>query len=107
VLAGGPGCRGVDGWRVEECQPGAFAAEPLRARLAAEGWGRVVVERHPALAGRWSVRAEAEGLRLAGVVEEGAAGCAGAKLSVATRAVPPGASARTAGGRRWRLPGAN
>jgi hypothetical protein len=81
---------------------GATLAAPLRADLEAAGWRDVVVEPHPTLRSRWSVRATADRLALAGLVEETPPACAGARLSLSTLVVPPGASRTTAGAPGYR-----
>jgi hypothetical protein len=87
-----------------EGRGGAEIAGPLRGSLEGAGWGSVVVERHPALAGRWSVHGTVAGLALAGVIEEGQSGCGGARLSLGAQVVPDQVGRRTAGARSGRLP---
>jgi hypothetical protein len=74
------------------------AAAELAAALPAAGWRDVVVEPHPAVAGRWLVRGVRDGgLGLAGRVDEGAPGCAGARVALGVHEVRAGGARRTAG----------
>jgi hypothetical protein len=122
------GCRGIDdveratamlavppGGRVDPptergasvCYVGRRAADTVarvRDTLRGAGWPEVVIEPHPAVPGRWSVRGLHDGLALAGVVEEHQPDCAGARLRLGVHAVTPGAHRKTAGAPRGRAP---
>ena len=87
-----------------EGKTGAELAEPLRASLARAGWKTLLVEQPPQLTGKWVVRGVQDKLALAGGIEEGAEGCAGAKLTLGSHALPPGGGSNTAGAPRGQLP---
>jgi len=89
-----------------EAKRASDVAGDVRERLARGGFRDIVVAPHPALPGRWIVRASG----LTGKIEETSPACAGALLSlwrVPVAAAGAGSGRRTAGPlgpRRTRIP---